>query len=68
MGLNTSDPLNATVLISRWHGSGRRGHMTLISDTVSDWIPLVKDQKYYMYGKHWEHHGSDHFAIGVEIE
>lgn len=68
MGTNTSDPLNTTLLMSRIHSSGRRAHMKMIGDTVSDWIPMVKGEKYYMYGKHWEHHGSDHFVVGVEIE
>jgi len=68
MGLNTSDPLNTTKIMSRWHASGRRAHMKLMGDTVSDWIPMVKGEKYYMYGKHFETHGSDHFVVGVEIE
>jgi hypothetical protein len=67
MGLNTSDPLNTTKIIERRWISSHRTHWNLISDHKSEWVNLTKGEKYYMYGKHWEHHGSDHFVVGVEI-
>lgn len=67
IGLNASDPLNTTLMASRRHASGRRAHMRLIGDTVTDWINFTKGEKYYMYAKHWDNHGSDYMTVGVEI-
>lgn len=67
IGTNTSDPLNTTLAASIRHRKSRRHHMRLIGDTVTEWFNFTKGEKYYMYAKHMEYHGSDHMVVGVEI-
>lgn len=67
MGLNESDPLNTTLIVSRRSASSHRKHFSLINDAVSGWVNLTKGEAYYMYAKHEERWGNDHFAVGVEI-
>lgn len=67
IGLNTSDPLNTTMAATTRSNKGHRHHMRLTGDVVTDWFNFTKGEKYYMYAKHWEHHGSDHMVVGVEI-
>lgn len=67
MGLNTSNPLSTTRLLARRHATYSRYHMRQSNDQISNWTTLVKGQPYYIYGKHFEYHGSDNFAVGVEI-
>jgi hypothetical protein len=67
MGLNVSDPLNTTKLIERRWVADHRSHWNLINDHKSEWLNLTAGEKYYMYSKHYESHGNDHFVVGVEI-
>lgn len=67
MGLNTSDPLNTTTLVSSKTWKPTRSYYTQQNDAVSDWVDLVKDQEYYILGRHYEASGGDNFAVGVEI-
>lgn len=70
MGLNTSDPKNLTTIVQQssdnWKPS--RKYFTLKTDKVSGWYDLVKGEKYYVHGKHYEQGGGDNMAVGVEIE
>ena len=67
IGLDTSDPLNTTLVASRRSGQGRRHTMRLIGDTVTDWFSFTKGEKYYMFAKHLENWHGDHMTVGVEI-
>lgn len=68
MGLNTSDPLNVTLLTARNSWTYRRYHMRLLGgDAISDWVNLTKDEKYYIEGSHFEGGGGDNYVVGVEI-
>lgn len=48
MGLNTSDPLNTTLIVSRRSYSAHRQNFKLLNDAVSQWVNLTKGEKYYM--------------------
>lgn len=67
MGLNASDPLNTTLIVSRRSSQQHRKHFQLRNDAVSTWVNLTKGEKYYMYGKHEERWHADNFVVGVEI-
>lgn len=68
MGLNTSDPLNTTQVMSRYGWTSRRYTMRLLgADTTSDWLNLTAGEKYYIKSKHYEGGGGDNYVIGVEI-
>ena len=66
MGLNTSDSLVTTKIMERTYNSGKRLHFRP-GATVSQWYNFTKGEKYYIYGKHYEHNGADSFQVGVEI-
>jgi len=68
MGLDPADPLNTTLVVSRRSWQSHRKNFNLINDAVSEWVNLTKGEKYYMYGKHRESWGGDHFVVGVEIQ
>jgi hypothetical protein len=68
MGLNTSDPLNATRLARRSSYTNTRQSLRLMgSDVISGWVNLTKDQAYFIEGRHYDQGGGDNFAVGLEI-
>lgn len=67
MGLNTSDPLTTTHLMTRNGWTSRRYFFNQLDDKTSIWLNLTKGQQYYIYGRMFENYGGDHFAVGVEI-
>jgi len=68
MGLNTSNPLETTQIMSRFGWTHRRYTMRLLgSDTTSAWLNLTKGEKYYFKSKHYEGGGGDNYVVGVEI-
>ena len=66
MGLNASDPLNTTLLVSRYGYTYSR-YLFREGATVSDWVNLTKGDEYYVYGSHYDGGGGDNFVVGVEI-
>lgn len=71
MGLNSSDPLNVTSLLYRSHYTVNRYHFRFTAyggDKHSVWVNLTQGHKYYMEAKHIDYGGSDHMAVGVEIQ
>ena len=68
MGLNTSNPLETTRVLSRFGWTTRRYTMRLLgSDTTSAWLSLNKGEKYYFKSMHYEGGGGDNYVVGVEI-
>jgi len=66
MGLNTSDPLDTTMLIHRYGWTYSR-YAFREDSSVSDWVNLTKGEEYYIYGRHYDGGHGDNFAVGVEI-
>lgn len=66
MGLNTSDPLNTTLIISRYGWTPRREYFRL-GATNSIAYNLTKGESYYIYARYREGTGGDNFGVGVEI-
>jgi hypothetical protein len=66
MGLNASDPLDTTMLVSRYGWTSHRYHF-VEGAKVSDWVNLTKGEEYYIYGRHLDGGGGDNYAVGVEI-
>ena len=67
IGLNTSDPLRLTTMVSTTSWKPTRYYFTMINDLKSDWVNLTKGEAYYITGRHLEGHGGDNYAVGVEI-
>jgi len=68
MGLDPADPLSLTRLTTRTWSTTRRRFFRQYYDAKSDWVNLTAGEKYYVQGSHVERWGSDHMAVGVEIE
>ncbi len=48
-----------------FHANGAEG---INEKHISDWIPLLKGESYYIEGQHIQGSGGEHFTVSVEIQ
>jgi len=68
MALNSSDPSTKTQMTWRNWATDNRRFFRQYYDAKSEWVNLTKGEPHAIEATQHNYHGSDHMAVGVEIE